>query len=356
MKNNRKQDPNRSEVDPYPSRLGKLHFSKRKHPWMWPTVITILVILGIGLIWLHSAYNSAQTTFQKTYESGGAHSRNVSSIISDDRPFSVLLLGTDTGALGRKDVGRTDTLILATVNPVKKTIFLTSIPRDTKVTIPGIQHPTEKINAAYTLDGPSGAVSTVQKLLNVPIDFYAIINMGGLKKMVNAVNGVTVDPPLSFNYEQAHVKKGQETTLNGKEALAYSRMRHQDPQGDYGRQLRQREILQKLIMKGMKITSLPRYKEILSSLEGNLKTNMKFNDMVAIRARYGGATHHIASTSLREQNATINGIDYQVPTRSELLKISRKIRKALGLGNSDQITSNSIDSYSDSISSDSSSE
>lgn len=340
---------NKSRQTVYPTRTGELHFRKRKHPWVWPIIIVILIILGIGLVWLHSAYNNAQNTFQKTYQQGNFDKRNVSSIINQDKPFSVLLLGTDTGALGRHDTGRTDTIILATINPQKKSIFLTSIPRDTKVTIPGDSQPYEKINAAYTLGGPAKAVTTVQRLLNVPIDFYAIVNMGGLEKMVNAVDGATVDPPLSFHYEQANVTKGHKIHLNGKEALAYARMRHQDPLGDYGRQERQRQVLEKLLMKGMKITSLPRYKQILSSLQHNLKTDIKFDDMVSIRARYGVATHHLRSEGLQENNATINGIDYEVPTKSELIKVSKKIRKSLGLSStSDTISNNYIDNYSDS--------
>ena len=348
--NNQTNQTKRPSQNIYPSRTGEVHFSKREHPWMWPIILIVCVLIGVGIYWSYSAYNNAQSTFQETYQRGETHKRNVSHLISRDRPFSVLLLGTDTGALGRHDVGRTDTIILATVNPRKKTIFLTSIPRDTKVTVPGDSQPYEKVNAAYTIGGPSKAVTTVQRLLNVPIDYYAIINMGGLKKMVNAVNGVTVDPPLSFHYEQADVTKGHETDLNGKAALAYSRMRHQDPLGDYGRQKRQRQVLQKLLMKGMKITSLPRYKQILASLQNNLKTDIKFNDMVSIRARYGEATHHIKSESLKEDNSTIDGIDYQVPTRPELLKISKKIRKSLGLSaTGDSISNNYIDNYSDSV-------
>ncbi|XIF20510.1 MAG: LytR family transcriptional regulator [Acetilactobacillus jinshanensis] len=350
--NNSKE--NQVKQNNYPTRTGELHFRKRKHPWVWPIILIILVIAGIGLIWLHSAYNNAQNTFQKTYQQGNVDKRNVSKIISRDKPFSVLLLGTDTGALGRHDKGRTDTMILATINPQKKTIFLTSIPRDTKVTVPGDSQPYEKVNAAYTLGGPSKAVTTVQRLLNVPIDFYAIINMGGLEKMVNAVNGVKVDPPLSFHYQQANVKKGHETTLNGKQALAYSRMSHQDPRGDFGREQRQRQVLEKLLMKGLNITSLPRYKKILASLQGNLKTDIKFDDMVSIRARYGVATHHLSSDGLKEYDDTLNGIDYEVPTKSELIKISKEIRKNLGLSDtSDVISNNYIDNYSDSDSDDS---
>ncbi|KLD57356.1 LytR family transcriptional regulator, partial [Lactiplantibacillus plantarum] len=89
-----------------------------------------------------------------------------------------------TGALGRgKDFSaRTDTMIVATINPKKESMTLTSIPRDTQVMIDG---QSQKINAAYTIGGASGAVKSVEKLLDVPIDFYVLLNMGGLKQIIN---------------------------------------------------------------------------------------------------------------------------------------------------------------------------
>ncbi|WP_251067906.1 LCP family protein [Apilactobacillus xinyiensis] len=313
-------------------RSNSTHYKKRNHKALWIIFFIVLAAIVFGLFKGYGAYQKAEKTFNKAYEAGDTNKlRNVSNVISQNKPLSILLLGTDTGALGRHDTGRTDTLILATVNPKKETIHLTSIPRDTKVTVPGDSQPYEKINAAYTIGGPSSAVQTVQNLLNVPIDFYAIVNMGGLEKMVNAVGGVEVNPKLTFHYGAANVVKGQKVLLNGKQALDYSRMRHDDPLGDYGRQARQREVLQKLVMKGMNISSLPRYKEILNSISGNLKTDMKFNDMLAIRERYGNATHHIKSETLQGQNAVFDGIDYEVPSDDELLKITNNIRGSLGL-------------------------
>ncbi|MHA8110686.1 LCP family glycopolymer transferase [Lactobacillaceae bacterium Melli_B4] len=331
---------NSNNKDSYSRRNDRTHFKKRSHKKLWTFIIIIMILLTAGLIYLYTAYNSAQKTFNKTFEKGDTHKlRNVSSVINQDKPFSVLLLGTDTGALGRNDMGRTDTMMVVTVNPKKENISITSIPRDTKVTVPGDSQPYEKINAAYTIGGPSTAVQTVQNLLNIPIDFYAIVNMGGLEKMVDAVGGVEVNPQLTFKYGNANVVKGQKVTLNGKQALDYSRMRHEDPLGDYGRQKRQREVLQKLVMKAMNITSLPRYKEILNSLDGNLKTDITFNDMVSMRARYGDATHHIKSDTLQGEDANIDGIDYQVATDSEILRVSNYIRENLNLSTNSSVSS-----------------
>lgn len=304
----------------------------------WSIFIVLLLAVGSGLVWGYGAYKSAKKTFTQTYDSTNVQKeRNVSSVIKQGKPLSILLLGTDTGALGRHDTGRTDTMIVATVNAKQKTVHLTSIARDTKVVVPGDTQPYEKINAAYTIGGAGTAVKTVQNLLDIPIDFYAIINMGGLEKMVNGVGGVDVTPPLTFKYGHANVVKGQKIHLNGAEALDYARMRDDDPRGDYGRQARQRQIIKHLVMKGLNITSLPRYKSILSSLTGNLKTDMTFDDMIAIRAKYGDATHHIKSQTLQGENAMIDGLSYQVVSDNELLRVSNDIRKTLGLSGSTKL-------------------
>ncbi|UQS85028.1 LCP family protein [Apilactobacillus apisilvae] len=329
------------------SRSNQPHFKKKKHRGAWITFFIFLVLLIAGLIGAYNVYTNMQSAANKAYEPGlKKKERNVANVIAQNKPISILLLGTDTGALGRNDTGRTDTMILATVNPKKETIHLTSIPRDTKVTVPGDSQPFEKINAAYSIGGADSASQTVQNLLNVPIDFFAIVNMGGLEKMVDAVGGVTVKPPLTFHYGNANVVKDKEITLNGAAALDYSRMRHQDPAGDYGRQVRQRQVLQKLVLKGMNISSLPRYKEILNSIDGKLKTDMKFDDMVALREHYGDATHHVHSETLQGETTMINGIDYEVPTQQELLTVSNNIRKDLGL-NTLSTLNNTQDTTSD---------
>ncbi|MFD1125484.1 LCP family protein [Lentilactobacillus raoultii] len=322
----------------------KPHYKKknqrRRRIIGWSIFAILLIIIGSGLLWGYGAYKSAKKTFKQTYDSTHIQKeRNVSSVIKQGKPLSILLLGTDTGALGRHDTGRTDTMIVATVNAKKKTIHLTSIARDTKVVVPGDTQPYEKINAAYTIGGAGTAVKTVQNLLDIPIDFYAIVNMGGLEKMVNAVGGVDLKSPLTFNYGHASVVKGRKTHLNGRQALDYSRMRDDDPRGDYGRQARQRQVIKHLVMKGLAISSLTRYKAILSSLNGNLKTDMTFDDMIAIRAKYGDATHHIKSQTLQGQNAMVDGLSYQVVPDNELLRVSNDIRKTLGLSASTKLKS-----------------
>lgn len=353
--NNFNQDPNDHPI----RRSDRQHFKPRKRHrgLLWSILIVVLILITGGVAYGYHAYKDAQNTFSKTFQAGQVNKmRNVDNVIKSGKPFSILLLGTDTGALGRSDVGRTDTLIVATINPSKETAYLTSIPRDTRVQVKGDSQPYEKINAAYTIGGPSSAVTTVEDLLDIPIDFYAIVNMGGMEKMVDAVGGIDLVPKMTFKYGNADVTKGQEIHLNGKAALDYSRMRYDDPLGDYGRQKRQRQVLQKLVVKGVGISSITRYKQILTSLNGNLKTDMTFNDMIAVRTKYGDATHHIKSETLQGQDAMIDGVSYQIPSMTELQKVSNHIRKTLGLSDSTKLTTKSTNIGDDSnyVSSDSS--
>lgn len=113
--------------------------------------------------------------------------------LKDWRPFSVLVMGIDVGALGRGTsyAGNTDTMELVTVNPQQRAITMTAIPRDTLVEVDTKRGPDYvKINAAYAIGGAKQVEHQVHELLGVPVDYYALLNMGTLKKVVDAVGGV----------------------------------------------------------------------------------------------------------------------------------------------------------------------
>ncbi|PWF99359.1 LCP family protein [Levilactobacillus bambusae] len=348
MRNNNKNDPKQPARDfqpVYESRSAR-HAQPHSHekqsdttyvhphrPMVWTVVLMLLVLSFGGLSYAYSSYKSAKNTFSTTYQGTGSTSRNVSAVIKSGKPFNILLLGTDGGALGRGKnfVTRTDTIIVATINPQKEKVTLTSIPRDTRVLIAGTDNDYEKINAAYPIAGASGTMKTVQNLLKVPIDYFVLINMGGLEKMVNSVDGIDVNPLLTFKYEDVNVKKGQKTHLNGQQALNYSRMRDEDPLGDYGRQKRQRQVIKQLALKAINISSITRLQTILKSLDGNLKTDMSFNDMISIRTKYGDASHHMQSQTLQGSESYINGSSYQIATIKELQRVSNSIRGDLDL-------------------------
>lgn len=183
-------------------------------------LLFFVVILLAGGHYLHQKYQTAHSTINMIHkESGIKKARDAKTALKHGRPISILLMGTDTGALGRSFKGRTDTLVLAVLNPQNKSMNLVSLPRDTKVAVYGHEsdYPS-KLNSAYSYDGPASAVQTVQKYLNVPVDYYATINMGGLENLINAVGGVNVSPSLSFSYGGYSFTKGQKVHMDGKKS------------------------------------------------------------------------------------------------------------------------------------------
>lgn len=305
--------------------------SKKKTIFFWVLLI-LVVALGIGGHALHQHYLNARKAADKVYAPNSVQKqRDVDKLLKKGKPVSILLMGTDTGALGRSFKGRTDTMMVCVLNPKDKTMTLVSLPRDALVAINGFeQYYPSKLNSAYAYGGSATAVKTVQKYLNVPIDFYATINMGGLEGLINAVGGLDIKPLLSFSFEGYNFVKDKKTHMDGKEALQYCRMRDQDPLGDYGRQNRQRQVIMALAFKGVQLTSLLN-DDFLNSLSKQLKTDLSFNNMVSLNMKYRIATHHMKSTHLQGTTQNIGGIDFEVVSQSNKQKITDVLRKALDL-------------------------
>lgn len=175
-----------------------------------------------------------------------------------DQPFTMLLLGSDART-DDPDLGaRTDTIILARVDPVHNKVAMVSIPRDTMIEIEGVG--TAKFNAAYTYGGPSGTIAAVKKLCGVDIDHFAEINFEGLVGLIDAIGGIdvmvdeTVDDPDAGNVV---IPAGMQH-LNGEAALTFSRSRAY-ADGDYTRVSNQRKVIEAIIHKGLEAPATELY-------------------------------------------------------------------------------------------------
>ncbi|EMF0422035.1 LCP family protein [Enterococcus hirae] len=294
--------------------------------------ILILLLTLCGILFLSKVYFDTKSTFNDTYNPI-YRERQVKQDINKTKPISVLLLGTDTGDLGRNDVGRTDTIVVAILNPKKERTTLVSIPRDTYTEIynKGIN---DKINHAYAYGGVSMTLPTVENLLNISIDYYIETNLLGIKKIIDIIGDIDVNNKFSFNYEGTYFPIGK-IKLNGEEALKYSRMRYDDPDGDYGRQSRQREVLTGIINKLNNVNNIFEYKNILNVVGSNLKTDLSWNEIKKIVPNYDKALKNIDSDQLRGENFIGNGevgeqgISYQKINGEELKRIQEKLKKQL---------------------------
>lgn len=304
---------------------------------MFLSLLTVTVI-GIGAYGL-TILNQTTGTLSKTYKSFG----NETNVIAENKPMTILLMGVDTGNGSREDpwAGNSDTMILVTVNPRTKETTMTSLERDilTNVSSDG-QTVQEKLNAAYAQGGAKLAIKTIQDLLNIHIDRYVMINMKGLIQLVDKIGGITVNNPFDFDISieenepeyTAKIAPGRHE-INGEQALVYSRMRYQDPEGDYGRQKRQREVIKKIVEKVLSLNSLSHYKGIIDSVSDNMQTNISLDSNSLLRLLgYKDALSTIHQYQLKGEDATLaDGGSYQIVTSKHLLKIQNIIRKALGM-------------------------
>ena len=251
--------------------------------------------------------------------------------IKDNDSFSVLLLGIDNGAYGRgTEVGRSDTMLVVTVNEKLGKTTIVSIPRDSYTEIIGYGT-NDKINHAYAFGQEKMSINSVQNMLNLPIDYYVTVDMGGLMGLVDAVGGLDITPVLTFTYEGESFTEGLDRHVDGEAALRYARMRYDDPEGDMGRQKRQQYVIQKLLEKLLNITSVTRYEEILKTLENSVRTNFTLDKLLSIKNNYPKALKNFESDKISGSGTMIGGVYYFVVPEEERLRISNVLRESLDL-------------------------
>ncbi|MGN4668057.1 polyisoprenyl-teichoic acid--peptidoglycan teichoic acid transferase TagU [Bacillus cereus group sp. MYBK234-1] len=251
-------------------------------------IFWILGIVGVLIVaggaYAYSVYSNVSNTLDavhKPLERDKSEKRDQKVDVADKKPISILLMGTDQR---ESETSRSDSLMLFTLNPQKKSMKITSIPRDTYTEIIG-KGKKDKINHAYAFGGIDMAVKTMENFLNVPVDHYIEVNMAGFKDIVDAVGGVDVNNDLDFTSRDTHFAKG-EIHLDGEKALKYTRMRYEDPRGDFGRQMRQRQVIQAVIKKGASVSSLASYGDVLKAIEKNVKTSLTQDQMFDIQKNY----------------------------------------------------------------------
>ena len=182
----------------------------------------------------------------------------------EDGVINILLIGEEN--IDKDARGRSDSMMIATIDRNRGKLMLTSLMRDCYVQIPDYQghhYRDNKLNAAYALGGVTLTINTIEKNFDFQIDGYAKVDFSGFEGLIDALGGVEItlskkeaDYLNSTNYiskkKYRTVVEGTQT-LNGNQALGYSRIRHvPTPEGvadDYGRTLRQRKVLNAIFEK-----------------------------------------------------------------------------------------------------------
>ncbi|MBP3949555.1 LCP family protein [Bacillus suaedae] len=191
--------------------------------------------------------------------------------LENTEPLNVLLIGIDAR---NDEPSRTDTIMVAKYNPCNKTAKIASIMRDSYVTIPG--HSKNKINAAFAFGGEPLLQQTIEKNLDIAIDYYAIINFEGFINMIDSVvpdglevpiEKAMVDPHNSIRFQSGTQR------LNGEEVLKYVRFR-KDAESDFGRVRRQQQVLTLLKDEVLSFSGLTKIPSIIGAIRPHVETNI----------------------------------------------------------------------------------
>ncbi len=229
-----------------------------------------------------------------------------------------VLLGDDARA---GEVSRSDTIVVA-----KAGEGMLAVPRDTLVEIPGLGE--DKINAAFATSGPELTVKTLENLTGLPINNYVVVHFDGVKDIVNALGGITLDieRPIKVGIEgrRVFIPAGTQT-LNGIEALAYVRYRG-DPTADIGRIGRQQRFMRELAREATSPAKLLRFPATARALWRNTETNMNLLEAArfAFRMRLSG---DVQAEIYPGAPRYIGGISYWVPDREAGQQVVEEVIK-----------------------------
>ncbi len=276
----------------------------------------ILLIGGSGMIYVYSLLNSlnykeikddpASTSPTISDNSGDVSGFTVEDgeLLQDSKVLNVMLFGEDNH--GSDEHGRSDTMIMLSIDNRHKKLKLTSFQRDTYVYIPG--HDYDKINSSYTLGGAKLSIQTIEANFGIKVDRYAVVDFDSFKKIIDTLGGVDIELSQDeidyINYQMYKNKQVDSSKtitdspgvvhLNGQEALWYARNRglSKGEDGneigidgdDWDRTSRQRKLLE-TIFDSMRNADIGQIVSIVSSVGPLITTNLKKDEITALVTR-----------------------------------------------------------------------
>lgn len=242
--------------------------------------------------------------------------------ITEDNVVNVMLMGVDRRA---DDVGRSDTLMVTSIDTDKNKAALLSVPRDTRVLIEGNY---EKINHAYAYGGHKLTQQTVEKLLGVKIDHYILIDTRSFERIVNAIGGVDIDVEKRMYYEDPWDDNGGlvidlypgEQHLDGDKAIQY--VRYRDGEGDIGRIGRQQKFMQAVLEKLITPEILPKLPKLVEEISAAVETDMSVSELISF-AKDIKTLHDNGLTAqmVPGRPAYIEDISYWIPDIKKLREL-----------------------------------
>ncbi|HOV80710.1 MAG TPA: LCP family protein [Bacillota bacterium] len=244
---------------------------KRKAPFVICCLVLLALLAGGCVLAKNILFPSVEGVFEPDSPQTG-------------KRLNVLLLGVD--ARQGETAARADTIILASIDPKTKRMALLSIPRDTRVNIPG--HGWDKINSATVYGGPELAAKVISDLVGMSVKYYVLTNFNGFKDIVDALGGVTLDVEQDMYHwddedggiYEINLKKGVQR-LDGDKALQYVRYRDY-MMGDIDRTKHQQKFLVALAGEILQPGTIPKLPRLIPEINRYVKTNLTLSDMYTL--------------------------------------------------------------------------
>lgn len=290
----------------------------------------LLAVLLVGVVGVGAWF----TRVVDNLGGNGLIDGGIRAILSDSdvarEPFYVLLLGTD-GRPG-EEVYRSDSIILARIDPTEKSASLISIPRDTMVVYNG---ETMKINATHAVNGPQGVVEAVNDLCfngGQKISHYAEINFEGMEDLIDAVGGIDleateeVDDPEHLDIK---IEKGFQH-MDGATALTYARCRYTYADGDFTRMRHQRQVLSALAKKILNDLDPATIMGTVEELSKVVITTLGVQDIVSVANAMRGMDvendMYVANVpSYADETTNVNGVSYVFVYEDKLAEMMQRL-------------------------------
>ena len=286
--------------------------NKRKRS-IWPWVLAFLVFAGAALAGAYFASSSLEDKPVATKE-------KKDELLTATDKSTIMIMGVDERA---DDVGRSDTLMVATIDPKLDQAALLSIPRDTRVKIKG--HGYDKINSAYAYGGERLTQSTVEDFLGVNMDHYIIVNVKAFQRIIDAIGGIDIDVEKRMYYEDPwdddgglliDLRPGLQH-MDGKTAVTY--VRYRDEEGDIGRIKRQQAFMKACMDKVTSPTIITKLPSVISEVFESVKTDLSVRQLLEFAGSLSKAKNNGLKTEMVPGRPLyIEGISYWIPKVSEL--------------------------------------
>ncbi len=292
------------------SNLPPRHQRKKRRIWPWVLLVLCFVAAAAAGA-LFASTSLLDKPVEKAVDDGLLRAHDKSTI---------MIMGVDER---EDDVGRSDTLMIATLDPKKDQAALLSIPRDTRVKIKG--HGFDKINAAYAYGGERLTQDTVEGFLGVDMDHYIIINTHAFTKIIDALGGIDIDVEKRMYYTDPwdddgglviDLRPGMQH-MDGKTAVTYVRFR--DEEGDIGRIKRQQKFVKACMDKITSPAVIPNLPGVIRAVLDSVKTDLSFRQLL----EFAGTLKEAQKNGLKADMVPgkplyIDGVSYWIPDVKDL--------------------------------------